>query len=122
VPDIDKFISSEVLKVKYQRRPVAVSFAAQHYEHRSVWDASLMMEVAAECGFTNIRETEFGCGSDERLVKDQEPPRRKLVCGSPKAKQGGLMIAIRSFREFVATIETCAIEVEAGVRRIILLV
>ncbi|HUI20870.1 MAG TPA: hypothetical protein VLZ74_07470 [Methylocella sp.] len=79
VPDIDKFISSESLKSRYYRRPVAVSFATsfatQHFEHRSVWDASLMMEVAAECGFTNVRETEFGCGSDERLIKDQEARR-----------------------------------------------
>jgi hypothetical protein len=37
-------------------------------------------------------------------------------------KPNNPLIAIRSFREFVATIETCAIEVEAGVRRIILLV
>ena len=75
VPDIDKFIGFEHLKDKYQRRPVAVSVAAQHFEHRSVWDVSLMMEVVAECGFTNIREIEFGCGTDEKLIKDQEVRR-----------------------------------------------
>jgi len=79
VPDIDKFIGFEHLKDKYQRRPVAVSVAAQHFEHRSVWDVSLMMEVAAECGFTNIREIEFGCGTDEKLIKDQEERREESL-------------------------------------------
>ncbi len=53
--------------------------AAQHFEHRSVWDVSLMMEVAAECGFTNIREIEFGCGTDEKLIKDQEVRREESL-------------------------------------------
>lgn len=79
VPDIDKFIGFEHLKDKYQRRPVAVSVAAQHFEHRSVWDVSLMMEVVAECGFTNIREIEFGCGTDEKLIKDQEVRREESL-------------------------------------------
>ena len=79
VPNIDKYISFELLKFKYQRRPVAISLAAQHDRHMSVWDPSLMMEVAAECGFTNIRENEFGCGSDERLIKDQEARREESL-------------------------------------------
>jgi hypothetical protein len=38
-----------------------------------------MMEVAAECGFTNIRETGFGRGTDEKLIKDQEARRAKSL-------------------------------------------
>lgn len=75
VPDINKFIGFQSLKEKYQRRPLAISVAAQHHGHRSVWDPSLMAEVAAECGFTNCRETEFGHGADEKLIKDQEMRR-----------------------------------------------
>ena len=38
-----------------------------------------MMEVVAECGFTNIREIEFGCGTDEKLIKDQEVRREESL-------------------------------------------
>lgn len=79
VPDINKYISSDALMAKYQRRAVAVSFAAQHFGHRSVWDPGLMMEVAAECGFTNIRDTGFGCGTDATLIKDQEARREESL-------------------------------------------
>jgi predicted SAM-dependent methyltransferase len=75
VPDINKYINGQPLKTEQQRRPLAVSSAAQQDGHKSVWDPSLMMEVVAECGFTNIRDTGFGQGTDERLIRDQEVRR-----------------------------------------------
>jgi predicted SAM-dependent methyltransferase len=79
VPDINKFIDFQSLSDKHRRLPVAISIAAQHHGHVSVWDPSLMMDVAAECGFTNIRETGFGRGTDEKLIKDQEMRREESL-------------------------------------------
>jgi predicted SAM-dependent methyltransferase len=80
VPDINNFINytglDDYYPGSYLRRPEAISRITQNPAHKSVWDPSLMMEILIECRFVNVREAEFGIGTDARLAeKDQDVKR-----------------------------------------------
>jgi predicted SAM-dependent methyltransferase len=84
VPNLDKYIDYKAFNDNYAGmyvcRPKAISFITQFQGRNSLWDSKLMIQVLTERGFVNVRETEFGVGTNTRLAeKDQEVKRRESL-------------------------------------------
>jgi predicted SAM-dependent methyltransferase len=57
---------------QFPHKALAISFLTQMHFHKSAWDGDLMTSLLAEIGFQNAREVNFGTGTDQRLIKDQD--------------------------------------------------
>lgn len=57
----------------------AISFLTQHFGHISTWDGALLTTVLSELGYVNVREVEFGVGTDPALIRDSEGRRWESV-------------------------------------------
>lgn len=77
VPGIRKYVdfyegrNTDSFFAQFPLRALAVSFFTQMHLHKSAWDDELMISVLEEIGFRNVRQVNFGEGTDERLIKDQ---------------------------------------------------
>lgn len=76
VPDIDRFAGDDYAKAgAFASRPEAISYITQHFEHLSVWNNKLMIELLTDLGFQDVRACAFGEGMDPALLRDQEVKR-----------------------------------------------
>ncbi len=77
VPDIKKYVSfyqGEVVDEQFSKTfdsgIEGLRNVTQNYLHCSVWDIHLMTELLESIGFENIREVQFGEGSNKDIIKD----------------------------------------------------
>jgi predicted SAM-dependent methyltransferase len=77
VPSVSKYVdfyNDMAVQPEFMRFPhkaLALSFMTQMHFHKSTWDAGLMTAVLSEIGFVNVREVNFGEGSDRNIIQDQ---------------------------------------------------
>jgi predicted SAM-dependent methyltransferase len=72
IPDT-MVINGEVKKIRY--RAFAISNLAQNYGHISLWDFEVLAAVLEDIGFHNVKEIEFGKGTNPTLIRDSAARR-----------------------------------------------
>ena len=71
VPNLERYIRCEGSQFAHFIDPAeAVSHLAQNHNHRSLWTPSLMQRLLLGLNYADVREVEFGEGSDPRLLRD----------------------------------------------------
>lgn len=77
VPDLARYVSYYLgdtpdprFAERWPRRAEAIRALTQSYGHRSVWDANLTCAVLRDIGFRDVRQVDYGTGSDPRLLVD----------------------------------------------------
>lgn len=78
LPDIKKAVEFYVERSKneyfvknFDTGAEAIWEITQNYNHKSVWDAELMMLVLNKVGFRNVTEMKFGYSISDEIVKDK---------------------------------------------------
>lgn len=78
VPSLRKYVdfyeshNNDKFFAQFQYRALAISFLTQMHLHKSTWDGDLITTLLTEIGFQNVKEVEFGQGTDQQLIKDQD--------------------------------------------------
>ena len=78
VPDLSKYVDYYLGKPspkefsKWPTGAEAIRALTQNWGHCSVWDSELLALTLRRVGFVNVKEMEFGKGTDERLVREDE--------------------------------------------------
>lgn len=77
VPDLEKYVqyylnpsAADPWFRQWRTGAEAIRCLTQNWGHRSVWDATLILRVLKEAGFSVAQLVSFGQGTDRRLIMD----------------------------------------------------